>query len=88
MRDSYLVFGQPIIEQAEIDEVTDSMRSAWLGTGPKAAEFERRVADYKAIPHAIGLNSCTAGLHLACLVLGLEPGDEIIISLLAMGDFA
>ena len=78
MRDSYLVFGQPIIEQAEIDEVTDSMRSAWLGTGPKAAEFERRVADYKAVPHAISLNSCTAGLHLACLVLGLEPGDEII----------
>jgi dTDP-4-amino-4,6-dideoxygalactose transaminase len=78
MRDSYLVFGQPIIEQAEIDEVTDSMRSAWLGTGPKAAEFERRVAEYKAVPHAIGLNSCTAGLHLACVVLGLEPGDEII----------
>ena len=78
MRDSYLVFGQPLIEQSEIDEVIDSMKSAWLGTGPKAAEFERRVATYKGVPHAIGLNSCTAGLHLACVVLGLEPGDEII----------
>lgn len=78
MRDSYLVFGQPRIEQAEIDEVVASMRSAWLGTGPKTAEFERRVAAYKDVPHAIGLNSCTAGLHLACVVLGLEPGDEII----------
>ena len=78
MRDSYLVFGQPIIEQAEIDEVIDSMKSAWLGTGPKAAEFERRVATYKGVPHAIGLNSCTAGLHLACVVLDLNPGDEII----------
>lgn len=78
MRDSYLVFGQPRIEQAEIDEVVASMRSAWLGTGPKAAEFERRVAAYKGVPHAVGLNSCTAGLHLACVVLGLEPGDEII----------
>jgi len=78
MRDSYLVFGQPRIEQAEIDEVVASMRSCWLGTGPKAAEFERRVAAYKGVPHAVGLNSCTAGLHLACVVLGLEPGDEII----------
>ncbi|MFK7740201.1 MAG: DegT/DnrJ/EryC1/StrS family aminotransferase [Planctomycetota bacterium] len=78
MRESYLVFGQPRIEQAEIDEVVASMKSAWLGTGPKAAEFERRVAAYKDVPHAVGLNSCTAGLHLACVVLGLEPGDEII----------
>ncbi|MCK5942997.1 MAG: DegT/DnrJ/EryC1/StrS family aminotransferase [Planctomycetes bacterium] len=78
MRDSYLVFGQPLIEQAEIDEVVASMRASWLGTGPKAAEFERRVAAYKGVPYAVGLNSCTAGLHLACVVLGLEPGDEII----------
>ena len=78
MRDTYLVFGQPRIEQAEIDEVAASMRSAWLGTGPKAAAFERRVAAYKGVPYAVGLNSCTAGLHLACVVLGLEPGDEII----------
>ena len=78
MRDSYLVFGQPLIEQPEIDEVVRSMQAAWLGTGPKAAEFERRVAAYKGVPYAVGLNSCTAGLHLACVVLGLEPGDEII----------
>jgi dTDP-4-amino-4,6-dideoxygalactose transaminase len=78
MRKSYLVFGQPRIEQPEIDEVLACLRSAWLGTGPKAAEFERRIAAYKGVPHAVGLNSCTAGLHLACLVLGLRPGDEVI----------
>jgi dTDP-4-amino-4,6-dideoxygalactose transaminase len=78
MRANYLVFGQPRIEQPEIDEVLACMRSAWLGTGPKAAEFERRVAAYKGVPHAVGLNSCTAGLHLACVVLGLQPGDEVI----------
>ena len=78
MRDSYLVFGQPRIERPEIDEVVRSLESAWLGTGPKAAEFERRVAAYKGVPHAVGLNSCTAGLHLACVVLGLRPGDEVI----------
>ncbi|MCA8977442.1 MAG: DegT/DnrJ/EryC1/StrS family aminotransferase, partial [Planctomycetes bacterium] len=78
MRDSYLVFGQPLIEQPEIDEVVHSMQSSWLGTGPKTAEFERRVAAYKGVPHAVAVNSCTAGLHLACLILGLEPGDEVI----------
>lgn len=78
LRTSYLVFGQPKLEQPEIEEVLACMRSAWLGTGPKAAEFERRVAAYKGVPHAVGLNSCTAGLHLACVVLGLQPGDEVI----------
>lgn len=78
MRNSYLVFGQPLIEQPEIDEVLASIRSSWLGTGPKVAEFESRIAAYKGVPHALALNSCTAGLHLACLVLGLQPGDEVI----------
>jgi dTDP-4-amino-4,6-dideoxygalactose transaminase len=78
MRKNYLVFGQPLIEQPEIDEVLACMKSAWLGTGPKAAEFEKRVAAYKGVPYAVGLNSCTAGLHLACVVLGLQPGDEVI----------
>jgi len=78
MRNSYLVFGQPLLEQPEIDEVLACMNSAWLGTGPKVAEFEKRVAAYKGVPHALALNSCTAGLHLACLILGLQPGDEVI----------
>ncbi len=77
-RTSYLVFGQPLIEEPDINEVLDCLRKAWLGTGPKAAEFERRIAAYKGVPHAVALNSCTAGLHLACLVLGLQPGDEVI----------
>jgi len=78
MRSTYLVFGQPRIEAPEIAEVVASLDSAWLGTGPKVAEFERRIAAYKGVPHALALNSCTAGLHLACLVLGLQPGDEVI----------
>jgi dTDP-4-amino-4,6-dideoxygalactose transaminase len=77
-RSTYLVFGQPLLEAAESEEVLDCLRKAWLGTGPKAAEFERRIAAYKGVPHAVALNSCTAGLHLACLVLGLQSGDEVI----------
>jgi dTDP-4-amino-4,6-dideoxygalactose transaminase len=78
LRNSYLVFGQPLIEEAEISEVTASLRAAWLGTGPKVAAFEKLVAEYKGVEHAVAVASCTAGLHLSCLVLGLQPGDEVI----------
>lgn len=79
IRTEYLVFGQPLIEEAEIEEVVKSMRAAWLGTGPKVAAFEKRVAEYKGVKHAVAVNSCTAGLHLSCLAVGLQPGDEVIV---------
>ncbi|MDD5284687.1 MAG: DegT/DnrJ/EryC1/StrS family aminotransferase [Desulfuromonadaceae bacterium] len=78
MRKDFLVFGQPLIELDEMDEVLDSMRSAWLGTGPKVHQFEKEFADYKGIENAAAVNSCTAALHLACLALGLGAGDEVI----------
>jgi dTDP-4-amino-4,6-dideoxygalactose transaminase len=78
MRDTFLVFAQPLIEQAEMDEVLDSMRKAWIGTGPKVHQFERDFAAYIGLPHAAALNSCTAALHLACLTMDLRPGDEVI----------
>lgn len=74
----FIVFGQPLIEQAEIDEVIDALKKAWLGTGPKVAQFEAEFASYKGVPYSAALNSCTAGLHLSCLALNLKPGDEII----------
>ena len=79
MRKAYLVFGQPLIEEPEIDEVVGSIRAAWLGTGPKVAEFERLIGEYKGVRHAVAVNSCTAGLHLSCLGIGLKPGDEVIV---------
>jgi dTDP-4-amino-4,6-dideoxygalactose transaminase len=78
LRSEYLVFGQPLIEEAEIEEVVKSLRAAWLGTGPKVAKFEKLVAKYKRVPHAVAVNSCTAGLHLGCVALGIGPGDEVI----------
>ncbi len=79
MRTNYLVFGQPLIEEEEIQEVVASLRAAWLGTGPKVAAFERAVAEYKGVPHAVAVNSCTAGLHLSCIAAGLGAGDEVIV---------
>src|SRR5262249_42144375 len=78
VRDSFLVFGQPLIEEAEIAEVADSLRRSWLGTGPKVSRFEKDFAAYKGVPQAVALNSCTAALHLALLALDLKPGDEIV----------
>jgi len=81
-REEFLVFGQPLIEQAEIDEVVDSLRRGWLGTGPKVARFENDFAAYKGVPAAVAVNSCTAALHLSMIAAGLGPGDEVITSAL------
>ena len=54
------------------------MRSGWLGTGPRVAQFERDFARYRGASHAVALNSCTAALHLSLLASGVGPGDEVI----------
>lgn len=76
----FLVFGQPQIEQDEIDEVVDSLQKSWLGTGPKVSRFESDFARYKGIDstHVAAVNSCTAALHISMLAAGIEPGDEVI----------
>ena len=76
--DRYLVFGAPAIEEAEIEEVVATLRSGWIGTGPKVARFEQGFADYVDVPHAVAVSSCTAALHLAMVASGIGPGDEVI----------
>jgi dTDP-4-amino-4,6-dideoxygalactose transaminase len=78
LKEEFLIFGAPLIEEAEIQEVVDSMRSGWLGTGPKVTRFESDFAAYKGVRYAAALNSCTAALHLSLLAAGLKPGDEVI----------
>lgn len=77
-KDNFLVFGSPRIEQDEIDEVVASMKTGWLGTGPKVARFEADFSAYLGNGHAAACNSCTAALHLSLVALGLKPGDEVI----------
>jgi dTDP-4-amino-4,6-dideoxygalactose transaminase len=77
-RSEFLTFGAPLIGEEEIQEVVACLRSGWIGTGPRVAEFERQFREYRGTRHAIAVNSCTAGLHLSLLASGLRPGDEVI----------
>lgn len=81
-RPPFIVFGSPLIEQAEIDEVLRCMQSSWLGTGPKVARFEHDFAAYKGSSpdHVAALNSCTAALHVSMVAAGLDAGAEVITS--------
>ncbi len=78
-RNEFLVFGSPLIEQSEIDEVVASLKSGWLGTGPKTHQFEEMFKKYKGSGFAMALNSCTATLHLSMLAIGIKRGDEVIV---------
>ncbi len=79
MRDRFLVFGSPTIGEEEIAEVVDSLRSGWVGTGPKVQRFESMLADYVDVPYCRCVSSCTAALILAMQVLGIGPGDEVLV---------
>jgi dTDP-4-amino-4,6-dideoxygalactose transaminase len=79
LRKEFLVFGRPVIEGAEIAEVVDSLKSGWIGTGPKVHRFERMLEDYVGVPHVRCLSSCTAALILGMKALGIGPGDEVIV---------
>ncbi|MEG3849804.1 DegT/DnrJ/EryC1/StrS family aminotransferase [Microcoleus sp. herbarium19] len=77
-KDRFLVFGAPAIEDAEIQEVMATMKTGWLGTGPKVMTFENDFKAYKGSQYATAVNSCTAALHLSILAASLKPGDEVI----------
>ena len=70
-------FSPPNIGEEEISAAVEALRSGWITTGPRTAEFESAFARYVQAPAALGLNSCTAGLHLALEALGIGPGDAV-----------
>ena len=78
MRETFLPFSTPTIDDDEINEVVDSLKSGWITTGPKVKRFEDAFKAYVGAPYAIPLNSATAGLHLTLLALGIKEGDEVI----------
>jgi len=79
MREGFLIFGSPVIAEEEIAEVVDSLRSGWVGTGPKVQRFEAMLSEYLDVPYARCVSSCTAALILSMDALGIGPGDEVLV---------
>ena len=70
---------KPYLTEEEARAPFDSIATGWVTQGPKVAAFERAVADYVAAKHGIATTSCTTALHLALVVAGVGPGDEVIV---------
>ena len=74
----FIAFGKPSIGNQELNYSNKVMKSGWIGTGPVVQEFEKNFTTYKKTKFAMSVNSCTAGLHLSLISLGLKTGDEVI----------
>ncbi len=74
----FIHFAQPLFGREEKAEVSKALDSGWVTLGPRVKQFEDNVANYVGAKYAVGLNSCTAALHLAYIVAGVKAGDEVI----------
>lgn len=79
MREAFLPYGRPFIDESDIEAVGLTVRNGWLTTGPAVRNFERAFSELCGVKHAVALNSCTAALHLGLLALGVGIGDEVIM---------
>lgn len=78
MRASFLPYGRQSVEESDIQAVVEVLRSDWLTTGPRVAEFEEAFAARVGASYAVSFSSGTAALHAAAFAAGLKPGDEAI----------
>lgn len=77
--EGFLPFALPDVGDLEAEAVAAAVRSGWLTSGGIARQFEQDFATYVDAPHAVAINSATAGLHLALEALGIGPGDEVLV---------
>ena len=73
-----LPFHRAWLDDDEINEVVDTLKSGWFTTGPKTHQFEEEFKKYIGCKHALGLNSCTAGLHLSLVAMEIPERSEVI----------
>ena len=75
----FIPYGRQQIDEDDIQAVVEVLRSDWLTTGPKVAEFEQAVASFVGANEAVAVNSGTAALHAAMYAIGIGPEDEVIL---------
>lgn len=78
VRDTYLPYGQQLIDEEDIEAVVETLRSPFITQGPKIEEFEQMIADYAGAQYAVAFCNGTAALHGACYAAGIGEGDEVI----------
>ena len=78
MRQTFLPFTRPSITEAEIREVSETLRSGWITSGPRVAAFEKEFSAYVSAPYGITVTSGTAGFHILLQALGIGPGHDVI----------
>lgn len=74
---TFIPYGRQDIQESDIDAVVEVLKSEFLTQGPTVPSFEGKIAQYCDVSHAIAVNSATSALHIACLALGLGPGDTL-----------
>ncbi len=80
VRTRLLPYGRQTIDDDDVAAVTETLRSDWLTTGPKVAEFERALADMAGTSDAVAVSAGTAALHAVMYALGVGPGDEVLVT--------
>ncbi|MBT8230020.1 MAG: UDP-4-amino-4,6-dideoxy-N-acetyl-beta-L-altrosamine transaminase [Bacteroidia bacterium] len=80
MKEFHIPYGKQSIEEDDIKAVLDTLKAPFLTQGPKIAEFEKKFAEYVGAKYAVAVNNATAGLHIACIAVGLEAGQRVITS--------
>ncbi|MGC8718364.1 MAG: DegT/DnrJ/EryC1/StrS family aminotransferase, partial [bacterium] len=74
-----ITMSAPDLDETDIQEVLEVLRSGRLALGPKAREFEEMMANYIGVKCAVAVSSGTAGLHILVRALGIGPGDEVLV---------
>jgi len=83
-RKEFLPYCRPAVDAEDIRAVVDTLERGWLTTGPIVKRFEAQFAAASGTKHAVALNSCTSGMHLALLALGVGPGDEVVLPAMSL----
>ena len=78
IREDFLPYGKQWLDELEINEVVDSLKSNWITTGPKMRLFEEKFKNYIGSNYAVAINSGTAALHVSTSSININPGDEVI----------